>query len=234
MENTPSAPTEAPQAPASDKTPTNDEPAQAPQTNPVDLHGFTQDDLAGMRRFIDNNGGWDAIKAKISTPKSMQPVEKSVENSQPQQTNEPTSQPQAQPVEVKLPKGARTQEEIVAQFYFKQLSERPEYAPIAKEIEEGEVLTEMSKLGIPYRLSNGAWDEEKIKDYLDLRAKTVPAKPTNSTPEASAAPTVTYTQAGDNIANIDQAYKIIMEKGNPDSKKAEEYIKNYYSNSGKK
>lgn len=207
-------------------TNTNTGSAQVPEVNSVDLHGFTQEDLAGMRTFIDNNGGWDKIKSRISNPEK--PINKPVENPQPepQKQEETASHIEAQPVEPQRSQG-RTNDELLAEYYFEKLSQKPEYAPIAKEIANGDVLMEMSKLGIQFRYADGSWNNDRINDYLTLRAKTVPAKPTESEPNASSAPTVTYTQAGDNITNIDQAYKIIMEPGNPDSKKAEDYIKSY-------
>ena len=86
---TPTAPAEAPKAPesvADNSTNTNPAPAQAP-----DMHGFTSEQLADMKKFFDNNGGFDGVKAKISNPEK--PVEKPVENSQsePQKQEEPTS-----------------------------------------------------------------------------------------------------------------------------------------------
>ena len=215
MENAPEAPAEAPKAPESEATPTtNPEPAPAP-----DMHGFTSEQLAEMRKFYDANGGFDKVKSKISNP---QPAPEA----QTQEPN-PTSQPQPKPESTYTPpKGAVTQDELMAQYYFERLSKRPEYAPIADEISGGAVLTEMAKLGIPFRNPDGSWNNDKINDYLDLRAKTVPAKPTATEPNASAAPTVTYTEVGDNITDINQAYKVLMEPGNPAMKKAEEFIKN--------
>ena len=238
MADTPEAAAPAPttgETVATPNTNTNAEPAKAPESNSVDLHGFTQEDLAGMRTFIDNNGGWDKIKSRISNPEKS--VEKPVENSQtePQKIEEPTSHTEAQPVQQQKPQG-RTNDEFAAQYYFEKLSQKPEYAPISKEIADGVVLKEMSDLGIQYRYQDGSWDDKRINDYLQLRAKTVPAKPTNSEPNASAAPTVSYTEVGENgFTDINQAYKVLMEKGNPAMAKAEEYIKNYLNpNSGKK
>ena len=218
MDNAPAeAPAEAPKATESEATPTtNPEPAPAP-----DMHGFTSEQLAEMRKFYDANGGFEKVKSKISNP---QPAPEA----QTQEPN-PTSQPQPQPQPESTytpPKGAVTQDELMAQYYFERLSKKPEYASIADEISGGAVLTEMAKLGIPFRNPDGSWNNDKINDYLDLRAKTVPAKPTATEPNASAAPTVTYTEVGDNITDINQAYKIIMEPGNPAAKKAEEFIKN--------
>ena len=235
MADTPEAAAPAPTTGETVATPTNTntEPAKAPETNSVDLHGFTQEDLAGMRTFIDNNGGWDKIKSRISNPEK--PVEKPVENSQPQpqKTEEPTSHTQAQPAEQQvqqpLPKGARTNEDLMAEYYFRTLSEKPEYAAISEDIKLGNVLTEMDKLGINYRYPNGAWNDDRINEYLKLKAQTVPAKPTSSEPNASAAPTVNYVEVGDKIDTIDQAYKVIMQPGHPAMSKAEEFIKNYYN-----
>ena len=74
MADTPEAPAEAPKAPESVETPTttnNNEPApvqtSAPAQSP-DMHGFTSEQLADMKKFFDNNGGFDAIKSKISNP----------------------------------------------------------------------------------------------------------------------------------------------------------------------
>lgn len=238
MDNAPTeAPAEAPKAPESEATPTTNQ--ESTQATP-NLHGFTEAQLAEMEKFYSANGGYEKafnrVKSAISNP--TKPVEKPVENTQPvpQKTEEPTSHTQAQPgerqIQQPLPKGARTNEDLMAEYYFRTLSEKPEYAAISEDIRMGNVLKEMDSLGINYRYPNGAWNDERINGYLKLKAQTVPAKPTESEPNASAAPTVTYTEVGDNITDINQAYKVLMEKGHPASEKAEEFIKNYYSKSG--
>lgn len=236
MDNTPN--TAAAPAPAGETvatpTNTNTEPAKAPETNSVDLHGFTQEDLAGMRTFIDNNGGWDKIKSRISNPEK--PVEKPVENSQPQpqKTEEPTSHTQTEPA-YKAPQGAITAQEFLAQQYFKALAGEEKYAPIAKGIENGDYLKEMAAFGINALNQDGSINDQKVRMYLDLKAQTVPAKPTAAEPDASAAPTVNYVNVGDKIENIDQAYQVIMQPNHPATKMAEEFIKNHLNpNSDKK
>lgn len=219
-------------------TNTNTEPAKAPETNSVDLHGFTQEDLAGMRTFIDNNGGWDKIKSRISNPEK--PIDKPVENSQPQpqKTEEPTSHTQepAQTQAPQTPQGAITAQEFLAKQYFKSLAGEEKYAPIAKGIENGDYLKEMAAFGINALNQDGSINDQKVRMYLDLKAQTVPAKPTESEPNASAAPTVNYTEVGENgFTDINQAYKVLMEPGNPNMAKAEEFIKNHFNpNAGKK
>ena len=224
-ETTPTAPAEATKAPesvADNSNNTNAEPAKAPETNSVDLHGFTGEPLADIKKFFDNKGGFDGVKAKISNPEK--PAEKPAEERE-KSTNEPTSHTQDQPAAPSKKMGL-TNDDIAAQYYFERLSKQEKYAPIAKEIESGTVLKEMAKLGIQFKFQDGSWDKDRINDYLDLRAKTVPAKPTNTEPNASAAPTVEYVNVGDKIENINQAYKVIMQPGHPKTSEAEEFIKN--------
>ena len=207
MEDTPTAPAEAPQAPESVATPnTNPEPVAAPQM--PDMHGFTSDQLADMKKFFDNNGGFDAIKSKISNPQPVQPAPEA-------QPEIPTSQPQ-QPVQ-------------------QSLSGEEKYASISDQIRNGNVLKEMASFNIRALNQDGSINDQMVRRYLDLKAQTVPAKPTESEPNASAAPTVSYTEVGDNITDINQAYKVLMEPGNPNMAKAEEYIRNHFNpNAGKK
>ena len=235
-ETTPTAPAEAPTAPesvADNSTNTNPAPAQAP-----DMHGFTSEQLADMKKFFDNNGGFDGVKAKISNPEK--PVEKPVENSQsePQKQEEPTSHTQepAQTQAPQTPQGAITAQEFLAKQYFKSLAGEEKYAPIAKGIENGDYLKEMAAFGINALNQDGSINDQKVRMYLDLKAQTVPAKPTESEPNASAAPTVNYTEVGENgFTDINQAYKVLMEKGNPNMAKAEEFIRNHFNpNAGKK
>lgn len=226
MENTPEAPAEAPKAPESEAPQTTNEPAQAP-----DMHGFTSEQLAEMRKFYDANGGFEKVKSKISNP------EKPVETPQPtsEQKEEPTSHTQ-QPTEApKTPQGAITASEFLAEQYFKSLAGEEKYKTISDGIRNGDYLKEMAAFGIQALNQDGSINDQKVRMYLDLKAQTVPAKPTETEPNASNAPTVTYTEVGENITSIDQAYKVLMEPGNPGMAKAEEFIKNFYNpNSEKK
>ena len=94
----------------------------------------------------------------------------------------------------------------------------------------------MAAFGINALNQDGSINDQKVRMYLDLKAQTVPAKPTESEPNASAAPTVNYTEVGENgFTDINQAYKVLMEKGNPNMAKAEEFIRNHFNpNAGKK
>lgn len=225
MENTPTAPTEAPQAPASVETPTTTEPAQpAPAQPTIDL-GLTAEQAEKFKTFIANSGGFDnafsKLKTDVSAPKSAQPAPEA----QPQ--NEPTSQPQPQPEQpaYQAPQGSISAQEFLAQQYFKALAGEEKYAPIAKEIANGSLLKEMAAFNIKALNQDGSINDTMVRRYLDLKAQTVPAKPTETTPDASAAPTVDYITVGDKIENLDQAYQVIMQPGHQRAKEAEEYIR---------
>lgn len=228
MENTPTeVPAAAPAAESVTPTPnTNPTPAPAP-----DMHGFTSEDLAGMRTFIDNNGGWDRIKSRISNPEPAQP-------------QNPTSQPQAQPVEPQQPQqpaytppqGSITPQEFLAQQYFQGLSRDPKYAPISEQIANGEVLKEMASFNIQPLNQDGSINDQMVRRYLDLKAQTVPAQGTSAEPNMSPAPTVEYVPVAESgITSMDQAFAVLDQDmklkaqglaGHPAIKSAEEYIKN--------
>lgn len=206
---------------------TNEAPAAQTQTEATqapDMHGFTSEQLADIDKFFRANGGFDAIKSKISNP------EPKPEPTQPEQKAEPTSQPVQTQEAPKMPAGAITPQEFLAEQYFKSLAGEEKYSNISKGIEDGEYLKEMSAFGIQPLNPDGSINDQKVRMYLDLKSQTVPAAPTGSEPNASNAPTVTYTEVGDNgITSLDQAYKIIMEGGNPNISKAEEYIRSQYN-----
>lgn len=226
-------PTDAP-APAptgeSEQTPTStNNQAQAPEqkTDAPDMHGFTSEQLAEMRKFYDANGGFEKVKSKISNPeKPAETTEKLPEK----HAEEPTSQSQAQEPQYKTPTGAITAQEFLAEQYFKALAGEEKYATISKGIANGDYLKEMAAFGINAMNQDGSINDQKVRMYLDLKAQTVPAKPTNSEPNASAAPTVNYVEVGDKVENIDQAYKVIMQPGHPKMQDAEKFIKEFYGN----
>lgn len=225
MEENQTAPVGA-EAPKSETTPT-DTNTNTEQSPAVDLHGFTSEQLADMRKFYDANGGFEKVKAKISNPEK--PVEAPTNASEPKDDKEHV-QPQTTASEpVKMPEGAISAQEFLAKQYFNSLAGEEKYAPISSGIQSGEYLKEMAAFGIQALNPDGSINDQKVRMYLDLKAQTVPAKQTGTEPDASAAPTVTYTEVGDNgITSLDQAYKIIMEQGNPNSAKAEEFIKNAF------
>lgn len=233
--NAPEAPTSAP-ADASDKTPTNinTEPAQAPTQPTVDL-GLTTEQAEKFKTFIQNSGGFDnafkKLKTDISQPKGSQKATEAPQAaSAPQNDNQPTSHTETAPEPFRTPQGAITAQEFLAEQYFKSLAGEEKYNNISEGIRNGDYLKEMAAFGIQALNQDGSINDQKVRMYLDLKAQTVPAKPTETTPDASAAPTVTYTEVGEGgITSMEQAYKIIMEPNNPNAKAAEEYIKKSFS-----
>ena len=232
MEENPQAPAEAPKAPESEATPNTNETATTAQ----DMHGFTSEQLADMQKFFQANGGFDKVKAKISNPTPAPAEEqKPVEPAQPAQPVQ-TSAPYTPPA------GAMTQGDLATKLYFESLARQDKYKEIADDITNGNVIKEMDSLGIPYVNRDGSLNPDKLFGYLDMKAKTVPAKQTSSMPEASAAPTVDYIPVGETIVSMEQAQKILMQDsalkrqgmaGHPAAQKAEEYLKNILSQ-GKK
>lgn len=224
MDNNPTAAGEAAPAPQTEANPTpttNPEPAPAPAPN---LHGFTEDQLAEMEKFYSANGGYqkvfDKVKSAISNPQP-QPQEQYQAPQPAQQPQYQQPQPQYQP-----PQGAITAQEFLAHQYFQSLAHDPKYEAISDSIAKGEVLKEMAGFNIQPLNPDGSINDVMVRRYLDLKAQTVPAKPTEAEPNASNAPTVSYTEVGDQITDINQAYKVLMEPGNPKMALAEEFIKN--------
>lgn len=234
MENNPEAPV-TPEV-KSEATPnTNPEPAKAQEAPAApDMHGFTSEQLADMQKFFQANGGYDKVKSRISNPTPAPAEEqKPVEPERPALPQEP---------EYKTPAGSITRDEYFTKRYFLDLAGEEKYAGIAKEIASGEVLKEMASLGIRAVNQDGSINASVVNDFLDLKAKTVPAKQSSAMPEAAAAPTVDYVPVGESIKSMEEARAVIMQDaqlkrsgqaGHPSVQKAEEYLRNALSN-GKK
>jgi len=231
MEDNPEAAGVAP-APQTEATPnnTNTEPAAAPAP---DMHGFTSEQLADIDKFFKANGGFDAIKSKISNPQPVtQPqVEEPKVGAQPQQ-------PQFEQPQYRAPEGSITAQEFLAQQYFQALSKEEKYASIADKISTGDVLKEMASFNIQPLNRDGSINDQMVRRYLDLKAQTVPAKATSTEPSSSAAPTVEYVEVGDSISNINQAYEVLAQDaklrsqglaGHPKISLAEAFIKEQLS-----
>ena len=232
MENTPEAAGAAPAPQTEAPINTNAEPAAAPAPAP-DMHGFTSEQLADIDKFFKANGGFDAIKSKISNP---QPVQAS--------TSGPIHEPIAEAPETpkapsyRAPEGSITAQEFLAQQYFQALSNESKYSNISDKIASGDVLKEMASFNIQPLNQDGSINDQMVRRYLDLKAQTVPAKATSTEPSASSAPTVSYVEVGENISNIDQAYQVLSQDaklraqglaGHPKIALAEAFIKEQLS-----
>ena len=234
MENTPEAAPQGTEA-VPQTAPIEPTKAEAPEINAEQVAKFLGTDaetFGKFQKFVEANGKFDSafskMKADISNPaKLAEPATKPADT--------PASQPQPEAPAYKAPEGSISPQEFLAHQYFKALAGEEKYAPISKGIANGDYLKEMAAFGINALNQDGSINDQKVRMYLDLKAQTVPAKPTGTEPDASAAPTVSYVNVGDKIENIDQAYQVIMQPNHPATKMAEEFIKNHLNpNSGKK
>lgn len=222
MENTPEAPAAAPAA-ESVATPTNSNPAPAPEM--PDMHGFTSEQLADMRKFYDNNGGWEKVKARISNPTPAPAEQKPAEPAQPAEPPKPA---------YKAPAGSITPQEFLAQQYFGALSHEEKYAAIAKEVESGAVLRDMAAFNIHPMNEDGSINDVMVRRFLDMKAATVAARQPASMPEASAAPTVDYVPVEGSIKDMQQAMAVLQQDsalraagmaGHPSAEAAEKFMR---------
>lgn len=231
MDNTPNeAPAAAPAA-ESVATP-NTNPISAPAPDAPDMHGFTSEQLAEMRKFYDNNGGFEKVKARISNPEPK--VEQNVLNTPAPNDMPQQSQPQAQAPAYQAPVGSITRDEFVAQEYAQALSRDPAYASISEEIANGAFLKDMAKLNIRLVNQDGSLNDGQVREYLRLKAATVAAKQTQVAPEASSAPTVEYAPYDEKNMDMQKAMAILQQDsalrgqgqpGHPNAAQAEEFMK---------
>lgn len=213
-DETPAAPAEAPQAPesvADTSINTNTQPAPAPAPAP-DMHGFTSEELAKMRTFFDNSGGFEAVKSKISNPQPAADSQKPVE--QPQAQPAPRPQEPAKPATP--PDGFASLQEITLQRYFEDLAAKPEYANISKEIMNGDILKEMSSMGMTPIDDRYNVNIKQVNKFLALKSASVPTKPTSAEPNNT--PTVDYVQVGENITDMNQALAVYQQSMEAQSK----------------
>lgn len=231
MENTPEAPV-APEA-KSVATPNINDDAGTQIPAAPDMHGFTSEQLADMRKFFDNNGGFDSVKSKISNP-TIAPVEqKPVEPAQPAEPPKPA---------YRAPAGSITPQEFLAQQYFGALSHEEKYAAIAKEVESGAVLRDMAAFNIHPMNEDGSINDAMVRRFLDMKAATVAARQPASMPEAGAAPTVDYVPVEGDIRDMQQAMAVLQQDsalraagmaGHPSADAAEKFMRETL-NSGRK
>lgn len=220
-------------APQTEATPiTNPTPVEA-QASPVpDMHGFTSEQLADMRKFYDANGGFDKVKSRLSNPEPK--VEQNVMNSPATTGVESAYQPQFQQPSYRAPAGSITAQEFLAQQYFGALASDPKYESISEDVRSGAVLKDMAAFNIHPINQDGSINDVMVRRYLDLKAQTVTAKQTSSLPEAGAAPTVDYAPYNENAMDMKQAMAILQQDsalrgrgmgGHPNAAQAEEFMK---------
>lgn len=233
MEDAPVAPAEAP---ASEALPTNPNPApEAPAAPAGPVADIPSDQIEAFNKFVNANGGFERAFAKLRTD-----VSTPAPQPQPAQPAQPVQQPvqPVAPAEKTTPKGFITREELDAQWYFKNLSEEPQYAAISEQVRSGSVLKEMAKFGIR-PIVDGLVNDDQVREFLNLYAKTVPT-PAPSTP-VTTTPTVDYINVGEQVTNRDDAIAIISQNRtlkpgmapHPQTEAAKEFLKGYFNGTKK-
>lgn len=228
-------PSETTQAPAQPAQPSGE---SAPQTQPapVDL-GLTADQAKAFKTFIDNNGGFDKsfqkLKTAVTARKETQPAQPvAPQTEQPVQPVQ-TEQAQPQPKPATIPEGFLTPQDIMAQQYNNALMNREEYAGLKDYIAKAEYVAEMRKMGMTPIDNNGNINDAVIRQFLDLKAKTIPA-PQPSTPVTNI-PTKTYVEVDGDITTMEQALSISSQGPNhPQYQKALEFARNSIFKQNKK
>lgn len=213
MENNPTAPVEAPvEAPKSEATP-NTTPTEAPA---VDMHGFTSEQLAEMEKFFNSNGGFNAVKSKISNPQPQVVEQKPLET---------PVQPVAQPVmqQPTVAEGYITPAQIASLQYRNMLAGEERYSEIKDYITKGEFIDEMGSMGMSAVDANGNMNDVVIKKFLDLKAQTMRPVAT-SAPAATPTPTVEYVNVGEQITSRDDAMRVLGQNGHPMHEAAIKYL----------
>ncbi len=208
-------------------------PAQA-ETSSVNLHGFTEDQLGDLARFMKGQGGFDAFKRRMSNPDKFFQEQPQTQPEQPQpqapelQPTQPT-QP-AQPVQP--PKGFASLNELSVERYFRDLAHDPKYANISEQIENGEILKEMTSMGMAPIDENYNINVNQLHQFLALKSASVPTKPTSAEP--TTIPTVEYFNEGKDITSSQQALQVLQQSfalesrgqaPHPDKAKAEAFLR---------
>lgn len=247
MENTPvAAPqgTEAIQAninPTPAQAPTQEQPAQ-PAQPAAPVANIPADQIEAFNRFIEGNGGFEKafskLKSGVSAPQQAQSQPQTQQQAQPAYQAQAQPQPQYQQApreeEYRTPTGYISQNELNVRNYYRDLASLPEYASISDEIRNGAVLSVMGKFGIRATDRNGAINDQQVRDFLDMYAKTKPVQ--EHTAPVSSTPTAEYINVGEQVSSRDDALAILRQNmqlgGNyanhPQTQAAQEFLKNYF------
>lgn len=221
-----------PAAPAEPTTP-----AQPVETANEEKPYFSNEQLAEMQNFIENNGGykvaWKRMKAGISNPPAPQPTPQPAPQPTSQPTPQPTPQPQSEPPQ--RMEGHITRDEYFAAQYFNGLAAEEKYAPVAEDIKNGKALEAMNQFGIsPF--DEGGINDAKVRQFLDLYsaagAAKQPSQPITNTP------TVEYVDVKEikSMADVDQimrqniALKAQGKPLHPSTEAAKAWAKEFYKN----
>lgn len=195
------------------EAPTINQPEQTPAPEQPTQPVLTEEQQA-ILKYVAANGGLDKVKQTISARAAQQAPQapeqpKPVENTTP--APEAPREPNTKATE-QVPAGYQTMQEFMVEQYYGTLANKPEYAPIADQIRSGEIFKEMAKFNIR-PIENGMINQKQVNDFLDLYAKTVPAKAPSD--PLTTTPTVEYADVGKEITSRADAMKVMSQKGHP-------------------
>lgn len=234
-QSTENTPTEQPQQSQPSQT---EQPVEANPTSPT-LTKEQIDEYNSYKSYIESHGGFDKLKKQVDA--RTEQLQKMAEQVAPQTTTQPTPQPSAQPQAPQTPqtppqppKGYVSAQDMLVAQYYQGLAHDSKYAPIAKEIVNGDVLKEMAEFGIYPTDQNGFINDAQVRKFLDLKVQTVPAQQTSVEP--STTPTADYVNVGETITTLDEAQKVLLQNEtlrasgqaeHPSTAKAKEFLANY-------
>lgn len=180
----------------------------APAPEPV----FTNEQALEIKAFLDNHGGLEKVKKNLSMRQAdmqPQPQLQPLANSPMQGMENPTMAPLPQQKPAPQPiQGGITQEEFAIQQYFTSLAGQEQYKNIADQMRSGEVLKEMAKFDIQ-PMVNGIFNDQKVRDFLDLYSKSVPA--VEPAAPLTNTPTVDYVEIPETITTMEEAMKVLKQ-----------------------
>lgn len=218
-------------APQGETTPstTNLEPAA-----PAEPQVFSAEEAQEIKRFLSAHGGFDKVKETVTRrttdvqpaqPASLQPLET---QPAPQATEIAPDPIPAQATEPSLPKGFKTPTEIIAEVYNDRLEGDPKYEGIKDYIHNGDYIKEMGKMGMTAFDKNGNANDAVIRQFLDLKAATIPA-PAHDTP-ITTTPIVEYTNTEGDVTDYNTAMTIYQQgAGHPRYAEAQKIISTHFN-----
>lgn len=163
------------------------------------------DTLEKFNTFASNNGGFDKSFSKMKTAVTgrSEQGEAAPQAANPMVSQQPQpAATQAQPAP-KITEGFNTPTEILVQMYNDRLESLTEYSPIREYIHKGGYIKDMLTMGMTPFDAQGNVNDRVIRQFLDMKAQTVPATPPSD--PVTTTPTVEYYQTGDKIATQQEA-----------------------------
>ena len=238
MENTPTAaaqPTEAQPTNSNQETSAPQPTAGINAEQVAKYLGTNPETLEKFQTFVKANGEFDKAFSKmrtgISNPDKFSQEQPQTQPEQPQ-PQAPELQP-TQPVQpAQPPKGFASLNELSVERYFRDLAHDPKYANISEQIENGEILKEMTSMGMAPIDENYNINVNQLHQFLALKSASVPTKPTSAEP--TTIPTVEYFNEGKDITSSQQALQVLQQSfalesrgqaPHPDKAKAEAFLR---------